>query len=100
MPRSLPAGRALMTLNGTPADGTPNGAGDELFGGAPSSKHAPRTLKELAAGVAAIHRFHGVYVTFTPAGRHKKGRRVRVQPPASDPTLRISGRAVKPLRVG
>jgi hypothetical protein len=49
--------------------------------------------------VAAIHRFHGVTVSFRPPGRHKKVRRVRIAHPSSDGTLRVSGRAVKPLRV-
>jgi hypothetical protein len=103
VPRSLPLGAASMTVNGTPADGEPGGGGvDEFLGGAPpaNAPHAPRTLKELAARVAAIHRFHGVFVTFTPAGRHQKARRVRVQPPSGNPTLRISGRAARRLRIG
>jgi hypothetical protein len=100
VPRSLPKGRALMTLNGTPADGEPNGTFDEGLG-VPSadSRRGPKTLKELAAKVAAIHRFHGVTVTFKPAGRRQKPRRVRVVPSTSDPTLRISGRASKQLQV-
>jgi hypothetical protein len=101
VPRSLPRGGASMTVAGTPADGEPSGAFDQVFGPPPPDK-APRglhTLKQLAARVAAIHRFHGVTVTFTPAGRHKKARRVRIARPTSDATLRISGHASQQLRV-
>jgi hypothetical protein len=95
VPRSLPAGGAVMTVQGTFADGEPSGAFDEALGGAPSegSPSGPKTLKQLAAKVAAIHRFHGVTVSFTPAGQKRaKAKVVRLFPSTSDPLLRISGK--------
>jgi hypothetical protein len=101
VPRSLPPGPALMTVNGTSADGEPGDIFVDELGNVSGSKEprAPRTLKELAARVAAIHRFHGVTVAFSPPGRHKKVRRVRIAQPSSDAMLRVSGHARKQLRV-
>jgi hypothetical protein len=101
VPASLPRGRALMTVKGTGADGEPSGLFDELLG-LPASERpsgGPRTLKQLAAQVAAIHRFHGVTVTFTPAGRHQKPRAVRLTPKTSDPLLRVSGQRSRRVTV-
>src|SRR3954468_9392989 len=101
VPASLPRGRALMTVKGTGADGEPSGLFDEVLG-LPASERpsgGPRTLKQLAAQVAAIHRFHGVTVTFTPAGRHQKPRAVRLTPKTSDPLLRVSGQRSRRVTV-
>jgi hypothetical protein len=102
VPASLPKGRVLMTVQGTPADGEPSGAIDEALGLPPSdaASGGPKTLKELAARVAAIHRFHGMTVSFTPAGHRKaKPQRVRLFPSTSDPLLRISGKLSRAVRV-
>jgi hypothetical protein len=96
VPRSLGRGEATMTVQGTSADGEPSGAFDEALGAAPSEgfSRGPRTLKQLAAKVAAIHRFHGVTVSFTPAARKgAKPKVVRLFPATSDPLLRISGKS-------
>jgi hypothetical protein len=88
-----------MTVQGTSLDGEPGGSIDELLGLTIFDRPArgPRTLKQLAARIAAIHRFHGVTVSFRPPGRHAKSLRVRVLPKTSDPLLRITGR--RDLRV-
>src|SRR3954465_9379026 len=101
VPASLPRGRALMTVKGTGAGGEPSGLFDQVLG-LPASERpsgGPRTLKQLAAQVAAIHRFHGVTVTFTPAGRHQKPRAVRLTPKTSDPLLRVSGQRSRRVTV-
>jgi hypothetical protein len=82
-----------MTVQGTPADGEPSGAFDEVLG-LPASERSsggPKTLKQLAAQIARIHRFHGITVSFKPPGRHRKARAVRVTPTLTDPLLRVSG---------
>jgi hypothetical protein len=101
VPRSLPPGPTVMTLNGTSADGEPGDIFVDELGNVsgPKEPRAPRMLKELAAQVAAIHRFHGVTVGFAPAGRHKRVRRVRIARPSSDAMLRVSGHASKQLHV-
>jgi hypothetical protein len=101
VPGSLQGGRALMTVQGTSADGEPSGAIDEALGIPPSegSSGGPKTLKQLAARVAAIHRFHGVTVSFTPAKRKAKPERVRLFPSTSDPLLRISGKLSRRVSV-
>ena len=83
-----------MTVQGTPADGEPSGAFDEVLGLPISerSSSGPKTLKQLAARVARIHRFHGLTVSFKPPGRHQRTRRVRMVPKMSDPLLRVSGK--------
>jgi hypothetical protein len=90
-----------MTVDGTPADGEPSGAFDEAFAPTSADKPSsgPRTLTQLAAQVAAIHRFHGVTFTFKPGLGRQKPRRVRIARPTGDPTLRISGHASKQLQV-
>src|SRR4051812_4002988 len=93
VPASVPRGPALMTLHGAPADGEPSGAFDEVLG-LPASERSSggsKTLKQLAARIAGIHRFHGITVSFRPPGRHRKARAVRVTPSLSDPLLRVSG---------
>jgi hypothetical protein len=93
VPASVPRGAALMTVQGTPADGEPSGAFDEVLG-LPASERSsggPKTLKQLAAQIARIHRFHGITVSFKPPGRHRKARAVRVTPTLTDPLLRVSG---------
>ena len=100
VPASLGRGRAVMTIQGTPADGEPSGAIDEALG-APASDlpSGPKTLKQLAERVAAIHRFHGVTVSFTPDRRKAKEERVRLFPSTSDPLLRISGKLSRHVAV-
>jgi hypothetical protein len=96
VPRSLARGRALMTLSGTPADSEPSGLIDDISllpGFATDKSSSPQSLSALARRVAAIHRFHGVKVTFRPLGNHPRARQVRVGGPAGEPTLRISGSA-------
>jgi hypothetical protein len=101
VPASLPRGRAVMTVEGTALDGEPTGAFDEAFAvpGGDGRPSGPRTLSQLAARVAAIHRFHGLTVSFTSAGRHKKAHRVRLTPSPSDPLLRITGRSRRAVAV-
>ena len=100
VPAGLARGRAVMTVQGTRADGEPSGAFDESLG-LPASDlpSGPKTLKQLAARVAAIHRFHGVTVSFTPPGRKAKALRVRLFPSTSDPLLRISGKLSRRVAV-
>jgi hypothetical protein len=95
VPRSLPRGRAVMKVSGTPIDGEPFGLLDELvLGPGPrQDRSRPRSLSALVRRVAAIHRFHGVNVSFRPPGKHRRARRVRVAVPSADPILRISGSA-------
>src|SRR3954465_3815919 len=93
VPASVPRGPALMTLHGAPADGEPSGAFDEVLG-LPASERSSggsKTLKQLAARIAGIHRFHGITVSFRPPGRPRKARGVGVTPSLSDPLLRVSG---------
>jgi hypothetical protein len=50
--------------------------------------------------VAAIHRFHGVTVSFKPVGRKgAKAKVVRLFPKTSDPLLRISGKSSRRVAV-
>src|SRR4051812_2129130 len=101
VPASLPPGRALMTVQGTPADGEPDGAIFEVLG-VPASERpsrGPRTLKQLAARIGAIHRFHGVTVSFAPGGRPKHARAVRLEPSTGDALMRISGRQSRRVAV-
>jgi hypothetical protein len=100
VPRGLKPGARRLTLIGTPDDDEVDLAAelaDELApeeaegdpretGGDPG----PRSIAELAARVAALHRFTGVRARFGRAGE----RRV-----LGDSALRISGRVAIPLRV-
>src|SRR4051794_8523784 len=101
VPAALTRGRTLMTVKGTPADGEPSGAFDEVLGLPFSERSAggPGTLKQLAGRVAAIHRFHGVTVSFPPPGRHKKPLQVRLMPKTSDSLLRVSGQRSRVVTV-
>jgi hypothetical protein len=103
VPRSLSPGLASMEVRGTSADGEPGGAIDEALGAAPSesgSSGGPKTLKQLAAKVAAIHRFHGVTVAFKPVGlKRVRAKVVRLFPSTSDPLLRISGKSSRRVAV-
>jgi hypothetical protein len=94
VPASLPPGPALMTVQGTSADGEPGFAFEEVLGlpASERSSRGPRTLKQLAGRVAAIHRFHGITVSFKPPGRHRNASSVRLLPKLSDPLMRVSGR--------
>jgi hypothetical protein len=94
VPASLPRGRALMTVQGTSADGEPDGGVFEVLGVPVSDRPSsgPKTLKQLAARIARIHRFHGVTVTFAPGGSRKHAHAVRLEPSTGDSLLRISGR--------
>jgi hypothetical protein len=102
VPRSIGRGRALMTLTGTPADGEPSGLIDELVLG-PGTRQdrgsSARSLSALARRVAAIHRFHGVHVTFRSVGKRRRASHTRVAPTAGDPILRISGSVRKVMVV-
>jgi hypothetical protein len=101
VPASLPRGRALMTVQGTPADGEPDGAIFEVLGVPASDRpsRGPRTLKQLAARIGAIHRFHGVTVSFAPGRARKHERAVRLEPSTGDALMRISGRQSRRVTV-
>jgi hypothetical protein len=102
VPRSLPAGPALLSLTGSPADSPPEDLlGDivlELGGGGGAKKQEPpRTIGQLARRFAHIHRFHGVKVAFRPFAGARVRR--RVAPPGDEPALRVSGHAATSVLV-
>jgi hypothetical protein len=110
VPRGMPAGERLLTLDGVPADsagGLEVDLGSLLFGedeGAaadPGDEAGPRTIRRLARRISGISRYDGVRASFQPPGEEggpddspggaegiaRRGRRV-----LRDPDLRLSGR--------
>jgi hypothetical protein len=103
VPKSVPRGPSRMILSGTPPDDEGNFDEGLLFepGLDQGQAKPPRSLAALARRVAAIHRFHGVEVTFRPVGKkHPRIHRARVAAPGdSNPVLRISGSVSLPVTV-
>ncbi|HEY3019662.1 MAG TPA: hypothetical protein VGJ32_05690, partial [Solirubrobacteraceae bacterium] len=92
VPPDAPLGRRDMVLIGTPADGA--AAGDSVLdlglgGEVPDDGAGPRSVSDLARGIAGLHRYDGVRATFPlPGARGGRGGGAY-----RDPDLRISGRA-------
>lgn len=101
VPAGLAPGRHVLTLHGTPADGGVDlqdiiamflGGGGG--GGGSSDDVGMRSLSQLAAAFAGLHREDGVTATFR--GHDGRSREIVV---LDDPAVRISGSARVALRV-
>ncbi|HEU4973456.1 MAG TPA: hypothetical protein VFT50_00085 [Baekduia sp.] len=98
VPRGLAAGRHVLTLRGTPADGGGD-LGDTFTivlggGGGGGDSIGLRSTSELARALHHLHRTDGVTATFKGHGGRTRGIVV-----LDNPAVRISGRARVALRV-
>jgi hypothetical protein len=102
VPAGIPAGRRLLTLDGTPSDESgvlEIDLGELLFGGGDEGDAAgPRTVDKVVKAIRSITRYDGVRVSFQrpgggdeePQGAEARARKRR--PAFRDPDVRLSGR--------